>query len=375
LVFMAIPDRDEGTEFRVEEELSNIRLGPNDGARRIQTLQDAPPVYYPRRLELIVPPLFLAGIFLALVAAVAMIIPWGTQTADPLASVPALPSPSVHVGGGETPALSALWDEAILFVETDPAGAVVFVDDEILPRGPSGELRVGAGYRLLSVELEGYHSHDTLVVATAATPTRVLARLSPATVAGARGHAEPGRTQPASALEGRSSPQQTSVANRREAARRPPENTAPATPSPAASLSVTVDPSDAEIVINGVSQGRSPLVADQLEGGTYTVSARRSGFEESSRTVVLRPGQSRSVDLRLMAAAAPEGRLAITVRPWGTIYVDGVLLVAGTDLQYTTSAAPGMRRIRATHPQLGASEVTVEVRPGEVTSVVIDLVP
>ena len=67
------------------------------------------------------------------------------------------------------------------------------------------------------------------------------------------------------------------------------------------------------------------------------------------------------------------GTLAVVVRPWGTIFVDGATLARETDVQHSTTLPVGEHRIRAMHPTLGSREVTVTVRPGATAHVEIDL--
>jgi hypothetical protein len=70
---------------------------------------------------------------------------------------------------------------------------------------------------------------------------------------------------------------------------------------------------------------------------------------------------------------APTGGLAITVRPWGTIFIDGVIHSRETDVRYEATLPVGRHHIRVVHPTLGTYETTVRVRHAVTADLVMDL--
>jgi hypothetical protein len=72
--------------------------------------------------------------------------------------------------------------------------------------------------------------------------------------------------------------------------------------------------------------------------------------------------------------ASPEtGTLAVVVRPWGTILIDGAVAARETDVRHVAAVAAGPHRVRAEHPALGSREVEVVVEAGATAEVVLDL--
>lgn len=68
------------------------------------------------------------------------------------------------------------------------------------------------------------------------------------------------------------------------------------------------------------------------------------------------------------------GSLTVLVRPWGSIYIDGVLHRRDADVQYTTTLPAGSHRIRVEHPVLGVREEVVQVEAGEPHRIVFNLI-
>jgi hypothetical protein len=65
--------------------------------------------------------------------------------------------------------------------------------------------------------------------------------------------------------------------------------------------------------------------------------------------------------------------LRVTVVPWGSIYIDGQLVVRETDVRQTFTLPPGPHTIAAEHPTLGRTEATIDLIPGSTRSVTLEL--
>lgn len=185
-------------------------------------------------------------------------------------------------------------------------------------------------------------------------------------------------------------------------------------PAPA-SLLVDSTPAGATVIIDGDSVGTTPIRVEVERAGAYHLSLRHAGFAPADTLVDVDPAARVAVQLRLratgaeprmaaevvtIAAPAPapapasaretagaapaaprptppvpvaNGSVDVSVYPWGTISIDGVVRRRDTDVSFQESLPPGAYRIRAEHPALGAREQTVQVQPGRATRVTFDL--
>ncbi len=162
-------------------------------------------------------------------------------------------------------------------------------------------------------------------------------------------------------------------------------------------LAVTSFPSGAMVLLDSKLVGTTPVSLDDVASGTYTVTVVERGYAVLDTVVTVVPEQLVSLLLTLRtrpalvapsgetpfapdsgALAAPAlstetGRLAVLVRPWGTILIDGAVAARETDVRYEAAVAAGPHRVRAEHPVLGSREVEVVVGAGEAAEVVLDL--
>lgn len=163
-------------------------------------------------------------------------------------------------------------------------------------------------------------------------------------------------------------------------------------------LLVTSDPIGASIAIDGVGVGTTPLLVENVRVGTRQVALSRRGFARldtalavtpwSTLRAVLTPARAPLApapsDTPVQAAAEPApppapppsqepGRIAVTVRPWGTIAIDGEVRRRDADVTFETPLSAGTHRVSAVHPTLGQVEQTVTVRPGETLRLTLNL--
>lgn len=85
------------------------------------------------------------------------------------------------------------------------------------------------------------------------------------------------------------------------------------------SLRITSSPSGAQIILNGVYQGKTPKTIDNLITGTYQVTLTRSGYETWSGSVDVRPDADNVIYVVLEPMFAPitSGTLMIESYPEG----------------------------------------------------------
>lgn len=209
--------------------------------------------------------------------------------------------------------------ESALFVESSPAGAEVLLDGSSIGNTPIDGHRVEPGVYVLSIQQEPYPPLDTVVFVSEDEPTVLLdINLARAVV----------RPRDAAAALPRSTP---------DAGREPVRSSTPDADRPQR-LPTTTPPSPAaEPEDTANAPDEQPPVA-----------------QEST-------------------AEPRSGTVTVLVRPFGTIYVDGVLRKENTDVKYDISLPVGRHVIRAYHPVLGEREVTVDVADDRPQSVVVDL--
>jgi hypothetical protein len=136
-------------------------------------------------------------------------------------------------------------------------------------------------------------------------------------------------------------------------------------------LLIRSTPSGASVEVDGVARGVTPLALRDLELGTRTITVTRRGYiAEDHRVVLTAARPSRSLDLKLSAAAA-EGRsgattgvLVIESRPPGaTVTVDGKN--RGTTPLTIDALPPGDYRVNFSLAGYQPFATTVRVVAGE----------
>lgn len=168
-----------------------------------------------------------------------------------------------------------------LQVSSTPSGAAVYVNGNYQGFTPSDDLLdvndLSPGTYEVSVRKPGYHDYSTSVSIGAGKRVQVFAPLEPGT-----------------------------------------QN--------AASVEVTSTPAGADVYVNNVYMGITPLTFPDVQAGTYTVDIRMPGYAAFSSTGQVMPGQS----VHVIAALSPEPAPAPTTRaPSGIFAGVTALVVAG----------------------------------------------
>jgi hypothetical protein len=193
----------------------------------------------------------------------------------------------------------------------------------------------------------------------------------------------PAPTTTAAAQAPRPQPAAPSEATRPQ----PPATTPPLppTPAPSARLLVRSTPAGAEVFVNGVRRGVTPLALRDLPFGTHTVRVARPGFAPSEQRVSLEQGRpARAIDVPLTrsaagasaapSGAAPTGILVIDSRPSGArVIVDGA--EAGVTPLTLPSVAAGVRQVRLELTGYLPISATVTVEAGERARLGVSLTP
>jgi formylglycine-generating enzyme required for sulfatase activity/diacylglycerol kinase family enzyme len=87
------------------------------------------------------------------------------------------------------------------------------------------------------------------------------------------------------------------------------------------SLTITTEPSDAEVWLDGKPMGRSPIEIKAILKGDHTIQAKKEGYEEVAETVTIAPETPHDTHLEMTSIY---GSLNITSLPTGAdIFLDG----------------------------------------------------
>jgi tRNA A-37 threonylcarbamoyl transferase component Bud32 len=250
-----------------------------------------------------------------------------------LAGVVALLAVAVAVGGilGYTSS-----DTAMLSVSTQPNQATVFVDGEPVGTTPLTQHEVASGERTVRVEKEGYRPVDTTIAVSEGGPID----LSGLTLAAQE-----------------------------------------------AQFSLTTNPDGATVFVDGRNVGETPLLSEDVSGGTHDVRIQKQGYEAKSLTLTVAPGQTKALeDIELAATqqasagadesatgqpaaaepseatatAAASGSIRVEAPAAATVRVNGEARGAGRAVQLPA----GTHDVQCTHPRYDAIRTTVSVEAG-----------
>lgn len=117
----------------------------------------------------------------------------------------------------------------------------------------------------------------------------------------------------------------------------------------------------AEIYIDGKFRDKATLLGPiQLAAGSYQVELKNPFYLKHTETVNLEPGKTDSLLIKLQPSI---GYFAITVLPWGDIYVNNTYRET-TPLSEPLSLAVGTHAIRITNPNFPSIRDTIIIKPG-----------
>jgi hypothetical protein len=112
----------------------------------------------------------------------------------------------------------------------------------------------------------------------------------------------------------------------------------------------------AELAVDGIAQGQTPLAEIRLPAGSHEIALSNPNFVGVIRDKVeIVPGET----MRRKYSFGDSGSLRILVRPWADVYVDGRF--AGQTPMGALRVPPGKHTIVLRHPELGEKTEVVEV--------------
>lgn len=80
-------------------------------------------------------------------------------------------------------------------------------------------------------------------------------------------------------------------------------------------LDLATDPPDAEVVVDGVSRGRTPLMLDQLAAGRYELRIGKSGYQEQREAVSIAAGETTKLSVLLTPLVRRPSAASVAASP------------------------------------------------------------
>ncbi len=161
----------------------------------------------------------------------------------------------------------------------------------------------------------------------------------------------------------------------------PPPPTPPPSPSPdppaepaTGTLWVVSNPDGAEVFVNGVFKGVTPLRIEKATGA-YSIRVIKEGYETQTKNITVRKDQIARAEFELKRDTPSEATLIINTFPDGAeIYINGSFVgLSGSNATFTVPEGSVRLLIRKEGYQ--DYSATITVRGGEVRELSIDLQP
>lgn len=258
--------------------------------------------------------------------------------------------------------------EAIqLSVRSEPSGAAVRLNGDSVGTTPFSDSTLTARMYMLSLRSERHAPVDTVIDLRGGTGASLQFSLRPRPT-----YAESGSEAPGSVQEPDAAPPEQRVPQSSADSNDPPtqnESPSPQAPSVGA-LYVTSAPEGALVSVEAQERGRTPIRIENVPTGTKEVALSLDGYVPWDGQVEVVADSTHRVRAELEEQT---GRLRVLARPWGTIYINGTVRARESDVWFDTDLSVGRHRVTVVHPVLGDTMRQVEVRPGETTSVELDL--
>jgi len=135
-------------------------------------------------------------------------------------------------------------------------------------------------------------------------------------------------------------------------------------------LRVNSTPEGAKVFMNGQELGNTPFKRKGLRTGSYNISLKKEGYSDYSHRVRIRANKITSVSPELVSLT---GELAILVKPFGSILIDGELLKKDTPTKFTSKVQAGDHKVTIVHAGLGARwEKKINISGGKTHNIMVD---
>lgn len=130
------------------------------------------------------------------------------------------------------------------------------------------------------------------------------------------------------------------------------------------SLSITSDPSGAEVFINGLSRGYTPLTLDSISAGSAEIRVQKSGMVSKKKTTI-RENTLNTLSFKLEAQT---GTLRFLIYPWANIWIGNKPIGASPPLEEYELKA-GSHDIRIENPAFKPVQKKITLKAGETQTI------
>ena len=131
--------------------------------------------------------------------------------------------------------------------------------------------------------------------------------------------------------------------------------------SASGTLDVSSDPDGADVLVNGISRGKTPCRIDRIPDGSVTIEIKATGFEPDARQVMLAAGEVQKIDVALKAL--PGTLRIVSLPPGARVYInDEYKDVTPFDF---VNAPPGDYRVRVEQLGYEPNARNIELEKGE----------
>jgi len=131
--------------------------------------------------------------------------------------------------------------------------------------------------------------------------------------------------------------------------------------SASGTLNVSSDPDGADVLVNGISRGRTPCRIDRIPDGNVSIEIRAAGFESDTRQVMLTAGEVQNIDVALKAL--PGTLRIVSLPPGARVYINDEYKDE-TPFDFV-NAPPATYRVRVEQTGYEPNARTIELEKGE----------
>ena len=116
--------------------------------------------------------------------------------------------------------------------------------------------------------------------------------------------------------------------------------------SASGTLNVETDPADAEVFINGISRGKTPITIERIPEGSVKIDIKASGFEPHAREVSLAAGEVQKINLAMKPL--PGTIQIVSIPNDARVYINDEF--KGNAPYIFEKVSPGTYRVRVERP-------------------------
>jgi len=137
------------------------------------------------------------------------------------------------------------------------------------------------------------------------------------------------------------------------------------------SLQIMTIPGGASLTLDGkpLINQTTPVLLSDLATGTYQLQILKNGFHSQIREVLINPEDTTKLSVDLVPL---QGKLALQVRPWGSVYLNNELQKATSDVRYEFSLPVNQYELKVVHPTLGRWVKKIVIETDQELNVVVD---